>query len=283
MVNFVPDLSENKKKNIDEIIDRVPKNEIELIRYFIKIEDILGFEKVRLFTQYPDASAIYDGEEIDIEFEKLSSNFKLHGHNEDICSMIICWENDKDEYNIPVLELATLSRDWISERNEAMLEFNIRTLEAISFSGQGKEFTEEEKQYYIKLFDKYDFDRFDALANYVGISRQTALQYSKNIKLPECIGGDLTCVKKDLEPFYVEGVPSGQFMIPVVLCCECDNKDICYLGRDVEFGIYTLFRSLPNRPKKTHFDRHEITNKEILQYLKDTSVNIWDSARFDRR
>lgn len=283
MVKFVPELSDSQKKDIDSLIDRVPKNEMELIRYFIKIEDILCFENVRLFTHYPDASAIYNGVELDIEFEKLSSNFKLHEHNEDICSMIICWENDKDNYNIPVLELATLSRDWISERNEAMLEFSIRNMEAIPFIGQGKEYTDEEKQYYISLLDKYDFDKVDALANHGGMSRQTAMQYLKNIKLPECIGGDLSCVKKDLEPKYVEDVPPEQFMIPVVLCCECDNKEMCHLGRDVEFGIYTLFKFLPSRPMKTHFDRHEITNKEILQYLKDATVNIWDSARFERR
>ncbi|NMC60955.1 MAG: hypothetical protein GYA51_16480 [Candidatus Methanofastidiosa archaeon] len=44
-------------------------------------------------------------EEVRIEFEYLSSNFKLHKHNPRYCDMIICWEHDWPECSLEVIEL----------------------------------------------------------------------------------------------------------------------------------------------------------------------------------
>ena len=69
MVDFLFSLSKEQRKIVDNIITRVPKNENELKRFFFKLENIFGFSDVRVYHRYPDASAFYDGIEINIEFE----------------------------------------------------------------------------------------------------------------------------------------------------------------------------------------------------------------------
>jgi hypothetical protein len=54
-----------------------------------------------------DALAFLDEEDVIIEFEAYSSNFKREGHDASKCNLIVCWEHDWKECpeNIDVLEL----------------------------------------------------------------------------------------------------------------------------------------------------------------------------------
>lgn len=63
-------------------------------------------------TSFPDAIGVkMDGntglryKRVRIEFEFLSSNFKLHKHPIDQCDMIICWIDDWEDCPIEVIEL----------------------------------------------------------------------------------------------------------------------------------------------------------------------------------
>jgi hypothetical protein len=75
MVQLKINLNEEQKNQVRKIITRTPKNEEEVKRIFFLMENVLGFKDVELFCTYPDASAFYNGKKINIEFEKISSNF----------------------------------------------------------------------------------------------------------------------------------------------------------------------------------------------------------------
>lgn len=47
-------------------------------------------------------------EDIWIEFEFKSSQFKFHGHDPKECDMIVCWEHDWKECPIEVIELKSI-------------------------------------------------------------------------------------------------------------------------------------------------------------------------------
>jgi len=54
-----------------------------------------------------DALAFLEGEDVIIEFEAYSSNFKKEGYDASKCNFIVCWEHYWKECpeNIDVLEL----------------------------------------------------------------------------------------------------------------------------------------------------------------------------------
>lgn len=282
MVKYNTNLTKAQKKQIDNIITRVPINEMELVRYFIKLEEILGFTDVKLYNEYPDASAFLNGVEIDIEFEKESLNFRNHKHDENLCSMIICWENNRDDFRIPVLELATLSKNWIDAKNQAFREYwsILRTNKILEY----KKLTEEEINHLQYLKDKFNFNHDDAVLKWTGLSKSGLRPYKNYApKYPECIGGTLTCIKKDIDVEHIENVPDYQKLIPVVLCSECKNKELCELGKRVETGYYFIMELSDLTPMKTKFCRKEIKNPKLLNFLKNSEFNIWESVRFKRR
>ena len=108
---------------IKSVITKVPRNEEEVKRIFYKLEDILGFQDVKGFVLFPDASAFYEGREINIEFEHRSSKFKKHEHKEKDCDLIVCWEDDDCSLKVRVLELSTLAENWLKVRQELMMEY----------------------------------------------------------------------------------------------------------------------------------------------------------------
>lgn len=68
---------------------------------------------------FPDAiGVVLDGnsgrryKKVNIEFEYVSSNFKLHGHPIDQCDLLICWEDDWDDCPIEVIELQKYLKSW---------------------------------------------------------------------------------------------------------------------------------------------------------------------------
>ena len=196
MNSFRIELNEDQKNKVNLIINHVPKNEYEVIRFFSKIEEIIGFSNIRIFEEYPDASGIYNGVEYDIEFEVLSSNFIKHGHKKDLCNLIICWINDAD-VGIPTLELSTLGKNWMDERNQIIQKYWI----LLQTKKRG-DINDEINQ----MMNIYNFDHDEAVANWMGITKRGLKQtYGSVIDIkPECIGGKMTCEKRDIDAKYID-------------------------------------------------------------------------------
>ena len=86
-----------------------PLNENGVIFLFSKIHDKLGINIEAIQAAYPDAKArrrtAKGWEDIWIEFEYKSSQFKIHKHDPKECDIIVCWEHDWKECPIEVIEL----------------------------------------------------------------------------------------------------------------------------------------------------------------------------------
>ncbi len=89
-----------------------PINEQGVVFLFGKLHKELGIIVEAIQTGFPDAKGrkkVRRGwEEIAIEFEYRSSNFKAHGHPLDKCDMIICWIHDWKDCPIEVVELKSI-------------------------------------------------------------------------------------------------------------------------------------------------------------------------------
>ena len=116
-----PTIKNTKKRTIfGEPIDFrglrfAPVNEQGVVYLFGMISHELGFRIESIRTEYPDCEGkrCFDKknnqwEHIKIEFEYQSMNFKIHGHNEDDCDLIVCWEHNWNECPIEVLELKSV-------------------------------------------------------------------------------------------------------------------------------------------------------------------------------
>jgi len=88
-----------------------PLNENGVIFLFSKIHDKLGINIEAIQPSFPDAKgrrkARRGWEDIWIEFEFKSSNFKIHNHDPKECDVIVCWEHDWKDCPIEVIELKT--------------------------------------------------------------------------------------------------------------------------------------------------------------------------------
>ena len=89
-----------------------PINEQGVVYLFGMISHELGYLIESIRTEFPDCEGkrCFDQknnrwEQVRIEFEYKSSNFREHGHNEHDCDVIVCWIHDWDECPIEVLEL----------------------------------------------------------------------------------------------------------------------------------------------------------------------------------
>lgn len=89
-----------------------PLNENGVIFLFSKIHDKLGINIEAIQATYPDAKArrktAKGWEDIWIEFEYKSSQFKIHKHDPQECDIIVCWEHDWKECPIEVIELKSV-------------------------------------------------------------------------------------------------------------------------------------------------------------------------------
>lgn len=67
-----------------------------------------GWELVSIHQNFPDAvvSRLETGKTFLAEFEYLSSNFKLHGHDPLNCDLIICFNHDWRDCLLPVLDIS---------------------------------------------------------------------------------------------------------------------------------------------------------------------------------
>ena len=83
----------------------VPKNEDGVVLLFGRFYDILGFASIKsIHSAFPDCVAVRSGKDVRIEFEFLSSNFDLHGHDPGAVDLVVCWEKNK-KLKVPILEL----------------------------------------------------------------------------------------------------------------------------------------------------------------------------------
>jgi hypothetical protein len=89
---------------------RAPVNEGGVVLAFGMVADELGFSINTVGTAFPDCAAkrrVGAGrwEEVRIEFEYRSRNFRDHAHDPAGCDLIVCWEHDWPDYPLEVLEL----------------------------------------------------------------------------------------------------------------------------------------------------------------------------------
>jgi hypothetical protein len=86
-----------------------PLNENGVIFLFSKIHDKLGMNIEAIQASFPDAKGrrktAKGWEDIWIEFELRSKQFKVHGHDPKGCDIIVCWEHDWKDCPIEVIEL----------------------------------------------------------------------------------------------------------------------------------------------------------------------------------
>jgi hypothetical protein len=101
-----------------------PLNEQGVVYLFGILSKQLGFIIEAVRTDFPDCEGKRQipgkqgrWEQVSIEFEYKSSNFKEHRHNPDECDVIVCWEHDWKDCPIEVISLKELMSK-IKERKE---------------------------------------------------------------------------------------------------------------------------------------------------------------------
>jgi len=100
------DTSKRRKKlEIDLPLKFVPSNEDETVILFALLANELGFEILRVQSDFPDGILRKDGKEILVEFEFLSSNYLQHCHPLSFDGICICWRKDVDIEGIEILSL----------------------------------------------------------------------------------------------------------------------------------------------------------------------------------
>lgn len=89
-----------------------PINEQGVVYLFGMVSRELGFSVEALQQGFPDCEGKYLHDKnrqlwakARIEFEFRASNFRQHGHDENECDVIVCWENDWPDCPLRVVEL----------------------------------------------------------------------------------------------------------------------------------------------------------------------------------
>jgi hypothetical protein len=92
-----------------------PVNEMGVIMLFSMWAERLGFIIEFAQAKFPDCKAKMEVEpgrwqDVDVEFERYSANFKAHQHDARKCDLIICWKHNWPDCpeEIMVLELSRL-------------------------------------------------------------------------------------------------------------------------------------------------------------------------------
>lgn len=96
-------------------LQHAPINEQGVVFLFGMICRELGFVVESVQTGFPDCEAkrCVDKksnklERVRIEFEYESKNFKGHGHNPQLCDLIVCWVHNWDDCPLEVIELKSI-------------------------------------------------------------------------------------------------------------------------------------------------------------------------------
>jgi hypothetical protein len=87
-----------------------PVNEQGVIFLFGALAERMGFQMLRIQTEYPDGEALRMMSEnrlqrVRIEFEFESRNFLRHNHDPAFCDLIVCWEDNWPDSPLEVIEL----------------------------------------------------------------------------------------------------------------------------------------------------------------------------------
>ena len=87
-----------------------PVNEAGVIFLFGAMAEQMGFQMLRIQTEYPDGEALRALAEnrmqrVKIEFEFESRNFLRHNHDPELCDVIVCWEDNWPDAPLEVIEL----------------------------------------------------------------------------------------------------------------------------------------------------------------------------------
>ena len=83
----------------------IPQNEMGVIVAFIQQAKV-ELEVISIGMGFPDAIIDYQGQKYRVEFEFATSGFYKHGHDPRKCDLIVCWENDVQDFILPVWELS---------------------------------------------------------------------------------------------------------------------------------------------------------------------------------
>lgn len=75
-------------------------------------------EAIKFHDGSLDAAGIFDGEEVKIEVETKGSKFFTHGHDQDECGLVICWENNRTSDEVGGIE----SREWKGKSDHPAVE-----------------------------------------------------------------------------------------------------------------------------------------------------------------
>ena len=87
-----------------------PVNEAGVVYAFGIMADRLGFVVEAIGQSFPDCEAkrrVGAGrwQRVRIEFEFQSRNFRVHGHDANLCDLIVCWDDNWPDCPVEVLEL----------------------------------------------------------------------------------------------------------------------------------------------------------------------------------
>jgi len=74
-----------------------------VVFYFGRLYEIFDFEDMLFSTgEYPDAEATVNGKKVRIEFKRTS---RLFNYDPSGCDLVICWEHNKPDIEVEVLQL----------------------------------------------------------------------------------------------------------------------------------------------------------------------------------
>lgn len=156
-----------------------PINENGVIFLFGKVADDLNMYIEEIKPGFPDCIGrrfIGKGwERVAIEFEYQSQNFKLHGHDQKKCDIIICWEHNWKDCPIEVIEL----KSEIQGLDNYPIQRPMTQKESLNVNNENLTILfdrikplEKVKEWYRKLFEQMitDYDSFWAKigAKYIG-------------------------------------------------------------------------------------------------------------------
>lgn len=83
----------------------VPQNEMGVVFLLGGVIDRIGYRMAYIDGRYPDAVLVGpDKSKVKTELEFNASSFIAHGHNPDLCDLVICWNQDT-KLGLPVIEL----------------------------------------------------------------------------------------------------------------------------------------------------------------------------------
>jgi len=115
-----------------------PLNEDGVVFLFGRVVDDLHMYIEEIKPGFPDCVARrFTGkgwEKVLIEFEYLSSNFKMHGHDPKACDMIVCWKHDWKDCPLEVIELISEIEDmqnWPIRKPTASVQPGLNGEEAL--------------------------------------------------------------------------------------------------------------------------------------------------------